>query len=650
MSASKIRCTNPDCARSLRVPDAALGHRIRCPACKQEIRIPGTIQELRKLADQKHCRLHVVKGPAFVGSDHVLESDRAYTFGRSDDCNVQLPGPTVSKRHFSMHWVNSEWVLEDLNTTTGTQVDGLGVTKKALRGGEIVEIGAYQLQFLRPGTPIHAARAAAAVVVPSGKAEPLPVSAPAEPDEVLGDVEQRLRDARSFTDFEARHLESVGKDSARRYSLSLATRLLGVAALIVVGTVLSLYGKSWFGRGSSLEPADAVPGANVRVEEPLPVAFEDAIEQRDIELAATLLKTWEAGGTHSVDLRRRMSDRLESEIRYEHEHLLQRARNAMQNDDWDQVDAALAAAQAPALGPLTHEWDGVKNARRQQDHLARAQGYRDEERWTDALAEIQAAENIDHWNPRITELKDVLRAEAGGGLLVNVASPAEGVQISVDGDDAGAAGREQWHLPPGTVTLSVTAPGHFAYEETIDLRAGQLTVLSVELAPQAPDEAWALLALRHVEEVAPLWLAAKYYGDTDALPAAITQSIVEQSQEQTERELGRTSLRVAKITLTSGEEFTARVWSEMSSGLTVQAYPAGKTRAIRAEDIGELVELDFEEAADEVLAWITLQREDGLTTLETLEESGEAAPGAGGPGGAGCAHVWTADRRMPPAD
>jgi hypothetical protein len=247
-----------------------------------------------------------------VGREFLLDADRAYTVGRSDDCNLQLPGPTVSRRHCSLHWVNNQWVLEDLNTSTGTEVNGLTVTKQALSGGETIEVGVYTLTFLAAGAPLDPAKAAASVVIPAGNAEPLPLHGePGQSRATVEQGEQALRDARSFTSFTAEHLVTTGRQSARLFSLSLATRLVAAAGLLVLVTVLSMFGKSWLkGRHTEAQPTNAAVATGPQ----LPAIFVEALAAHRFESAVAQIQQFEAADPNDArvrDMKRGLKDSAE---------------------------------------------------------------------------------------------------------------------------------------------------------------------------------------------------------------------------------------------------------------------------------------------------------------------------------------------------
>ena len=122
------------------------------------MRADGALERQELPALKRHCHLVIRSGPAFVDRDHDLDPQRSYTLGRADDCEILLPGSHVSRRHASLHWVNKHWVLEDLNSTHGTEVNGLRVNRHELADGDRVGIGEYKLAFGVPRKPLQPGR------------------------------------------------------------------------------------------------------------------------------------------------------------------------------------------------------------------------------------------------------------------------------------------------------------------------------------------------------------------------------------------------------------------------------------------------------------------------------------------------------------
>jgi hypothetical protein len=67
--------------------------------------------------------------------------------GRHRDCDVVLLGSTVSRRHARLVFRDGNWVLQDLESTNGTTVNGVRVGRCEVRPGDLVELGDTRLQI-----------------------------------------------------------------------------------------------------------------------------------------------------------------------------------------------------------------------------------------------------------------------------------------------------------------------------------------------------------------------------------------------------------------------------------------------------------------------------------------------------------------------
>jgi FHA domain len=67
--------------------------------------------------------------------------------GRHRDCDVVLLSLAVSRRHARLVFRDGNWVLQDLDSTNGTTVNGVRVGRCELRAGDLVELGDARLQI-----------------------------------------------------------------------------------------------------------------------------------------------------------------------------------------------------------------------------------------------------------------------------------------------------------------------------------------------------------------------------------------------------------------------------------------------------------------------------------------------------------------------
>lgn len=121
-----------------------------------------------------------------------LTKDRT-TLGRRPYNDIVIDNLAVSGEHAAVVMNGSEVVLEDLNSTNGTYVNGKAIKKQALQSGDSIEVGKYKIKFVgdaaadnfdktqvvRSPRPVAAAPAAAPVAAPASVEHAAPAPAPA---------------------------------------------------------------------------------------------------------------------------------------------------------------------------------------------------------------------------------------------------------------------------------------------------------------------------------------------------------------------------------------------------------------------------------------------------------------------------------------
>ena len=73
-----------------------------------------------------------------------------WVIGRHSDCEVVLASPGVSRRHAELRHVEGGWVISDLGSTNGVEVNGERVTEFQLSDGDRILLGHYELVFTAP--------------------------------------------------------------------------------------------------------------------------------------------------------------------------------------------------------------------------------------------------------------------------------------------------------------------------------------------------------------------------------------------------------------------------------------------------------------------------------------------------------------------
>jgi pSer/pThr/pTyr-binding forkhead associated (FHA) protein len=75
-----------------------------------------------------------------------LTKDRT-TLGRRPYNDIVIDNLAVSGEHAVIQMVDGEAVLEDLNSTNGTYINGKAVKKQPLQNNDTIEIGKYKIRF-----------------------------------------------------------------------------------------------------------------------------------------------------------------------------------------------------------------------------------------------------------------------------------------------------------------------------------------------------------------------------------------------------------------------------------------------------------------------------------------------------------------------
>ncbi len=99
--------------------------------------------ELKKKAADKVTLIPtiiVIAGDLF-GQMINLEEKKKVFFGRGSECDVVINNPSLSRKHCVVKNENGKIILEDLNSTNGTFVNGIRVSRVELESGQRVFLG-----------------------------------------------------------------------------------------------------------------------------------------------------------------------------------------------------------------------------------------------------------------------------------------------------------------------------------------------------------------------------------------------------------------------------------------------------------------------------------------------------------------------------
>ncbi|MCP2239380.1 FHA domain-containing protein [Thermoanaerobacterium thermosaccharolyticum] len=81
-----------------------------------------------------------------MGSFNLFE---VTTIGRADDCDIVVENPYVSSKHAMIRKKGKKFVIQDLNSTNGTYVNGKRVKNIArIKNNDVIKLGNEEYRFL----------------------------------------------------------------------------------------------------------------------------------------------------------------------------------------------------------------------------------------------------------------------------------------------------------------------------------------------------------------------------------------------------------------------------------------------------------------------------------------------------------------------
>ncbi len=89
----------------------------------------------------------VVLSEQLRGQSFELTEDE-YTMGRSENCSICIPDPTISGHHCTLVKLpEGGFKVVDNNSTNGTRVNGVKIQEQALQNSDIVQAGGIEMLY-----------------------------------------------------------------------------------------------------------------------------------------------------------------------------------------------------------------------------------------------------------------------------------------------------------------------------------------------------------------------------------------------------------------------------------------------------------------------------------------------------------------------
>lgn len=83
------------------------------------------------------------------GKSHPLEGRGPWSVGRSDDNEVVISDPNISRKHARLIRAENGFVVEDLGSTNGTLLDDAPIDRERIESGDELTFGQTEARFVR---------------------------------------------------------------------------------------------------------------------------------------------------------------------------------------------------------------------------------------------------------------------------------------------------------------------------------------------------------------------------------------------------------------------------------------------------------------------------------------------------------------------
>ncbi|HVK55968.1 MAG TPA: FHA domain-containing protein [Burkholderiales bacterium] len=91
----------------------------------------------------------VLSSNGAVLHQYFIDKERL-VIGRGEHNEVVVEDPAVSREHASITTVSNDQIIEDLQSSNGTFVNGARITRQILHHGDVIDVGPFNLRYLNP--------------------------------------------------------------------------------------------------------------------------------------------------------------------------------------------------------------------------------------------------------------------------------------------------------------------------------------------------------------------------------------------------------------------------------------------------------------------------------------------------------------------
>jgi len=87
-----------------------------------------------------------------AGKEFDLTVD-LFVIGRSDEANLKVDDPSLSRAHARLDGDDHKWTISDLDSINGIMINGQKRDDYLLKSGDVIELGVVKFRYVPPGEP-----------------------------------------------------------------------------------------------------------------------------------------------------------------------------------------------------------------------------------------------------------------------------------------------------------------------------------------------------------------------------------------------------------------------------------------------------------------------------------------------------------------
>jgi pSer/pThr/pTyr-binding forkhead associated (FHA) protein len=97
------------------------------------------------------------------GKTFIIMPDRAVIIGRTDKCDITIPGTHLSRRHTELRIQGSKLLVKDLGSANGTFLNDKSITEATAENGDRLRLDVYTFRFVAPDMDANKPRVRASI-------------------------------------------------------------------------------------------------------------------------------------------------------------------------------------------------------------------------------------------------------------------------------------------------------------------------------------------------------------------------------------------------------------------------------------------------------------------------------------------------------